>query len=96
MVLTMEVGVVIVSKALDDLFDALPPRLSIEQLTDLLGLSDKQVTYRWLREGRVPAIKLGGSWLILRDDVKEHLNSHYNIPRSGAPAAIEGTPPEDV
>lgn len=75
------------SKALDAIFDPLPPRLSIEQLTDILGLSDKQVTYRWLREGRLPAIKLAGSWLILRDDIKEHLNNRYNI-QPGIPAEI--------
>jgi hypothetical protein len=37
------------------------------------------VTYRWLRDGRVPAIQLGSHWIILRDDVKEHLRAHYNV-----------------
>lgn len=80
------------SKALDAIFDPLPPRLTNDQLTEILGLSDKQITYRWLREGRLPAIKLAGSWLILRDDIKEHLNSHYNIqPGSLAEPADEAS-----
>lgn len=78
------------SKALDRLFEPLPARLSVEELTEVLGLSDKSVTYRWLREGRVPAIKLGGTWLILRDDIREHLEAHYNVPPPGAPAASTG------
>lgn len=90
------------SKALDRLFDPLPPRLTIDQLTEVLGLSDKSVTYRWLREGRVPAIKLGGSWLILRDDIREHLEANYNVPHSSAPVThtedttkSEKDPPEN-
>ncbi|MFJ4761664.1 MULTISPECIES: helix-turn-helix domain-containing protein [Kocuria] len=66
--------------ALDALFKDLPPRLSVEQLTEVLGLADPTITYRWLRDGTVPAMKLGKRWLILRDDVKEHLRGRYNTP----------------
>ncbi|WP_394253543.1 Lsr2 family DNA-binding protein [Arthrobacter pityocampae] len=76
------------SRALDTLFADLPSRLSVEQLTDVLGLSDKTVTYRWLRDGKVPAIRLGGTWVILRDDIHEHLEASYNT-RPG----FVGTPP---
>ena len=76
----MESGAVTVSKALDRLFASLPERLSIDQLTDLLGLSARSVTYKWLREGNVPAMKIGGTWLILRDDVREHLEAHGMAP----------------
>ena len=76
------------SRALDTLFADLPSRLSVDQLTDVLGLSDKTVTYRWLRDGRMPAIRLGGTWIIFRDDIKEHLEKNYNT-RPG----FDGTPP---
>ncbi|WDF35265.1 helix-turn-helix domain-containing protein (plasmid) [Arthrobacter agilis] len=87
------------SKALDRMFASLPERLSIDQLTDLLGLSNRTVTYKWLREGNIPAMKLGGTWLILRDDVREHLEASYNIPRPSTtdentaidPTAVETT-----
>ncbi|MBG6184674.1 excisionase family DNA binding protein [Arthrobacter sp. CAN_A214] len=82
------------SKALDRLFADLPSRLSVEQLTDILGLSEKTVTYRWLREGRVPAIRLGGTWIIFRDDVREHLEAHYNTPKPSS-ETTELDPPEN-
>ena len=65
--------------SLDTLFDGLPARLTVAQLTEVLGLSSTTVTYRWLRDGRVPAIQLGSYWFILREDVKEHLRAHYNV-----------------
>ncbi|WP_394253601.1 helix-turn-helix domain-containing protein [Arthrobacter pityocampae] len=95
----MESGAVIVSKALDRLFASLPERLSIDQLTDLLGLSARSVTYKWLREGNVPAMKIGGTWLILRDDVREHLEASYNFPRpstAGEDTAVEETAVENA
>ena len=67
------------SDSLDRLFRELPERLTVAQLTEVLGLSSTTVTYRWLRDGRVPAIQLGSHWIILRDDVKEHLRAHYNV-----------------
>ena len=72
--------VIVVSDALDKLFEGLPERLTVDQLAQVLGLGDRTITYRWLRDGIVPAIKLGKTWLILRDDVKEHLRSQYNVP----------------
>ena len=74
--------VVVVADALDRLFEGLPERFGIDDLTKVLGLADRTVTYRWLRDGIVPAIKLGKTWLILRDDIKEHLRSQYNVPHS--------------
>lgn len=74
--------VIVVSDALDRLFEGLPERLTVDQLAHVLGLGDRTITYRWLRDGIVPAIKLGKTWLILRDDIKEHLRSQYNVPHS--------------
>ncbi|GAB2629592.1 hypothetical protein AUQ48_17235 [Kocuria flava] len=73
---------IVVSDALDRLFEGLPERLTVDQLAQVLGLGDRTITYRWLRDGIVPAIKLGKTWLILRDDIKEHLRSQYNVPHS--------------
>ena len=78
------------SDSLDRLFEGLPERLTVQQLTEILGLASTTVTYRWLRDGRVPAIRLGSHWLILRDDVKEHLRAHYNVP-PGRDAGAEST-----
>ncbi|MCC5781716.1 MULTISPECIES: helix-turn-helix domain-containing protein [Kocuria] len=78
----MRAQVIVVSDALDRLFEGLPERLTVDQLAQVLGLGDRTITYRWLRDGIVPAIKLGKTWLILRDDIKEHLRSQYNVPHS--------------
>lgn len=67
------------SESLDKLFNGLPERLTVRQLGKVLGLSSSTVTYRWLRDGRVPAIQLGSHWIILRDDIREHLRAHYNV-----------------
>lgn len=75
--------------ALDRLFEGLPERLSVDQLTDLLGLSSTTVTYRLLRDGHVPAIRLSGKWLILRDDVKEHMRAQYNTAEPPGAAATD-------
>ncbi|WP_369067077.1 helix-turn-helix domain-containing protein [Kocuria carniphila] len=77
--------------ALDALFEGLPERLTIEQLTQVLGLADTTITYRWLREGTVPAMKLGKRWLILRDDVKAHLRASYNTATSTSEDIDPGT-----
>jgi excisionase family DNA binding protein len=78
------------SDSLDRLFAELPERLTVQQLTDVLGLSGTTVTYRWLRDGRVPAIRLGSHWLIFRDDVKGHLRDHYNV-LPGGDAGVKDT-----
>lgn len=77
--------------ALDALFEGLPERLTIEQLTQVLGLADTTITYRWLRDGTVPAMKLGKRWLILRDDVKGHLRASYNTATSTSEDTAPGT-----
>ena len=44
-------------------------------------------------------MKIGGSWLILRDDVREHLEASYNIPRpstAGENTAVEDTAAENT
>lgn len=62
---------------LDAVFAALPERLSVEQLAHLLGI-EMQTTYRWLQEGRVPAYKVGRTWVIFRDEVKDMLEANSN------------------
>jgi excisionase family DNA binding protein len=68
---------------LDDLFADLPTHLSVDQLADVLGM--KRVTvYRYLQRGILPAYKVEGSWVILRDEVKDYLWSHRNRPEQAA------------
>jgi len=62
---------------LDKLFEALPTHLEVKHVATILGKSTTAV-YELLRNGDVPAYKIGGSWLILRDEVREAIeNSSY-------------------
>jgi len=63
-------------------FAELPSRLSVEETADVLGL-DRQTTYKWLQEGRIPAYKVGRSWVILRDEVKDVLEAGSNQKQRG-------------
>lgn len=65
------------TRHLDALFADLPPRLQVEEVSDLLGVSSKGV-YGWLRDGVIPGYRVGGRWIVLRDELKETLLSGAN------------------
>lgn len=75
-------GACVVSR-LDELFEGLPRHLTVDQLADVLGVG-KQTAYNWLNRGVVPGYKLGNTWLILRDEVRDHLASQ-RAQRASAP-----------
>lgn len=62
---------------LNKLFEALPTRLEVKHVAEILGKSTTAV-YELLRNGDVPAYKVGGSWLILRDEVREAIENGSN------------------
>lgn len=64
---------------LDELFARYPEHLSIEELAEVLGVT-KPTAYRWLQTGVVPGYKVGGSWVVLRDEVRDHLIAGRNVP----------------
>lgn len=66
---------------LDELFKGLPPQLDVQQVADVLGTS-KQGVYRWINLGVIPAYKIGSSWMILRDELKDTIAAGSNL--SGA------------
>lgn len=59
---------------LDDLFKDLPERVTVEQVAETLGLTNKAV-YRYLSTQVIPGYKVGRHWLILRDEVKDAVAS---------------------
>lgn len=63
---------------LDELFADLPPRLTADQVAELLAVSPKGV-YRWINAQVIPAYKVGTSWIILRDELKDTLASGSNL-----------------
>lgn len=63
----------------DDLFKGYPRHLSVSELMDVLDIS-RPTAYRWLQEGKVPAYLRNGTWVILRDDVRDWLKEGRNDP----------------
>ena len=67
------------TEALDELFNAFPLTLTVDEAADLLNVSRKNA-YLWLRNGVIPGYKLGGTWFIIRDELKETLRQGANAP----------------
>lgn len=64
---------------LDDLFKSYPRHLTVSELTEVLDIS-RPTAYRWLQEGKLPAYRMNGTWVILRDDVRDWLKEGRNDP----------------
>jgi excisionase family DNA binding protein len=77
---------------IDQLFENLPPVLSVTDLTRILG-KDRTTVYRWLRKGEVPAVLIDATWIIYRDEVKDYLLSRHN--QAGAAPRAQDSAPED-
>lgn len=76
---------------LDDLFQGLPPRLSVAQTAELLGVSETTI-YTWLAQGVLPGNKVGGKWMLITNAVKEVVASGSNLP---TPPNSDDTPVGD-
>ena len=63
---------------LDELFGDLPKKLDVPQVADLLGMTKKGV-YQWIHQGTIPAYKLGATWIILRDELRDAIASGSNL-----------------
>lgn len=59
--------------------------LTVDEVQQLLRLRRKQTVYDWIAAGRIPARKVGKSWLISRTEIERMLD-----PEPGSPMAGEG------
>lgn len=71
--------VIAVGDHLDRLFEGRPEKLSPTEAAEILGITT-QGLYGWLRDGIVPAYKMGKTWIILRDDLEETIRAGTNQP----------------
>ena len=69
-----------VTDGLDALFEGRAATLSAPEVADMLGMT-KQGIYHWLRDGVIPGYKVGTTWFILRDELKDTLRKGSNMPR---------------
>lgn len=91
-----------VTSGLDALFEGRPATLSVQDVADIFNVS-KPGVYKWLKDGVIPGYKLGVTWFILRDELKEQLQAGTNTrrPESGStsvevPIGSEDASPTNV
>lgn len=82
-----------VTSGLDALFAGRKDTLSVPEVADMLGMT-KPGVYKWLHEGVIPGYKVGSTWFILRDELKETLRAGANLRRPPTERS-EPSPPED-
>lgn len=69
-----------VTSGLDALFDGRKETLTVPEVAEMLGVT-KPGVYKWLKDGVIPGYKLGSTWFILRDELKEALEAGANARR---------------
>jgi len=77
-----------VSDRLDALFDGRPEMLSVTDVAEMFGVTNQGV-YKWLRQGVIPGYKLGGTWFVLRDELRDALQAGANVPHDPPPTRDE-------
>ena len=69
----------------DEMFSEQPNLLRVSQVAQLLGKTSQGVL-RWINTGVLPAYKLGDTWFILRDDLRDAMSAGGNLhPQDSSP-----------
>jgi excisionase family DNA binding protein len=85
-----------VTSRLDELFDGLPKRLGVQEVAELLDMTTQGV-YKWIHSGTIPAYKLGATWIILRDELRDAIASGSNLTHKlPASLQLDEEPEEDA
>ena len=67
---------------LDELFATLPPLLRVHDVAELLSMTDQGVN-KWITTGVIPAYKVGRSWVIVRDELRDTIAAGSNQALAG-------------
>lgn len=79
-----------VTSSLDAFFHAKNEILTVPEVAAMLNMT-KPGLYKWIKEGVIPAYKVGSTWFILRDELKQTLEAGANSPRDhAADVALRG------
>ena len=73
--------------ALDRLFEQSPPTLNPSEVAERLRVTPKSV-YAWLRQGLIPGYKVGTTWFVIRDELKDTLRAGANPHRHTGPVVV--------
>ena len=87
-------GAFLVTSRLDELFDRLPNRLGVQEVAELLDMTTQGV-YKWIHSGTIPAYKLGSTWIILRDDLRDTIASGSNLSQQFTVGEADETDPQE-
>ena len=49
--------------------------LTVQDVANYLQLKNTTI-YHWIKDGKIPAIKIGGVWRFRPDDIEEWIGSH--------------------
>lgn len=82
-----------VTSGLDALFEGLDKTLTVPEVAELLSMT-KPGVYKWLKDGVIPGYKVGSTWFILRDELRQTLEAGANARRESAPTTHEPESPE--
>lgn len=63
--------------------------LTVQDVAEYLQLKSFTI-YRWIKDGKIPAIKIGGVWRFRPQDIREWIGSHTQGEDGSEPA-----PPEE-
>lgn len=75
---------------LDDLLDACPELMKAGDVAKLLGVSSRTVQ-NWLKEEALPGIRIAGTWVVVREELRQWLHeAHNQRGRGAAPPDPEG------
>lgn len=69
-----------VISAIDALFEGKDKTLTVPEVAEILSVT-KPAVYKWLRNGTIPGYKLGSTWFVLRDELKQTLAAGANSNR---------------
>lgn len=73
--------------AVDHLFEQSRPTLGATEVAERLGVSAKSV-YTWLKDGLIPGYKIGTTWFVIRDELKDTLRKGANTKRDTGPVLV--------
>lgn len=83
-----------VTDSLDALFEGCGRTLTAPEVAELLGVT-KQGVYDWLRKGTIPGYKLGSTWFIVTEELKETMRKGANGSKTTPGAATAEEHEED-
>jgi len=51
---------------------------TVDEVAEMIGLS-RQSTAAYVREGVIPAVKIGNQWNVKESNIREYLNTPQNV-----------------